>query len=117
MRNRYPPPTEEQYNLCTRAANTAGLIKDIYPYEQLSIVMSKARMSFAGDSEPRGDWYQLLGSGLEDAYVPLLLSILPNLSNILFRGVPTDPKYTLPWPRTAHGFKSTRRFAIGATDG
>ena len=133
---KYPRPTRDEYIRCTEAAKAAGLIKDIFPYEDESVVMRNARTQLSTDFSTPDEWYlhlfdeivatpdipydrkfcQLLSAGIEDAYEALLLALLPNVEQIVIRGLANEPDHILSWPQTSLGFGSVRHLAVGATD-
>ncbi|KAF3039569.1 hypothetical protein E8E12_008338 [Didymella heteroderae] len=136
IEGRLPRPIKEQYTACTEAARASGLIQDIWPYENESVVMCKARTQLSTDFPERDQWYlhlfdetiatpdikydrkfcQLLNAGIEDAFQALLLALLPNLKHVILRGITNDPRHCLGWPKPAHAFKAMRQLAIGSTD-
>lgn len=133
--NRDPEPTMEEYVLCTEAAKNAGIIESIFPYEQESSVLSRAKSMLSSDLRHGTRFYtylfdkdtpmqalssdqkfcQLLRAGIEDPFAMLLFAILPNVGDIFLRGANSDGT-ALHWPRPKHGFKALRRLRAGGMD-
>lgn len=134
-RFRKPEPTEDEYSLLTAAAAATGIIKDAYPYEGESTIISKVRPMLSTDVPSDSIWYatilgqastwasvpydrrfcELLRAGMGDAYAVLLLALLPNLSHIFLRGAGADPT-ALGLPRPSHAYKALRILKVGSMD-
>jgi hypothetical protein len=128
-----PEPTEDEYVLLTAAAKEADIINVIHDYEETSSVITKMEeviLSLAkrdGRIDMSPDFVQrsvfgacasfdrkfclLLRTGIEDAYVILLIAILPNLTDISLHDARSCDT-SLDWPLPRHGFKSLRRVIV-----
>jgi hypothetical protein len=134
------PP--EEYGYFTKAARSARLISTVrqYDFNNTIVVRSNAMVSDPYDfSETVPGWYhylydpethfdnvpfdnkfcQLLQAGIEDPLFILLLALLPNIQEILFRGGPHGGQHLnlLPSLSPEHRFSNLRKLTIAATDG
>jgi hypothetical protein len=126
----------EEYRRFTAAAMEAGVIEIILPYETEHNIWSNL-MGIAKEAEIGGigvlrKWYQhiydqsvsindvpydtqfckLLRAGLDEAYVALLMALLPNIRELDLYGTPYH-SCSLKW-RAAHGFRSLKTFIASA---
>lgn len=130
-------PTEEEYNLCAKAAQSSGVIKNIYPYDSKSGIGKRERPILWNDEDVTTLAFfnrhliadqtmlenmsfdeifcHLLRVGINEVYTVLLLAILPNVQNILLCGTIDGPT-TLDWPSPNHGFKTAHRIVAGGTN-
>lgn len=128
-------PSMEEYMLYTTAACDAGIISEVLPYEAKSRIVEKVRPLERNNLDPDMPWYDfmfddgttlrdlsfdrrfchILRAGLEDPLVILVISALPNVSEILMRAVSSDTN-ALEWPTPKHQFSKLRRITA-LTDG
>jgi hypothetical protein len=130
-----PQPSEIEYDSITQAAKSVGIINSIFPFESnSSIVRNMWNRVLHGSSSDRV-WYediydvdisiedvpydqkfcQLLRAGIEDPYVILMLSLLPNVREIFLHAAPEDWN-TLPW-RVPHKFEALRQLSARSVEG
>lgn len=132
--DRHPEPTEAEYLMITEAAKMAGVITDVFPFEQESHIVNVAKPMKSRGLDSLEPWYtyvfdrdiafsqlpydrkfcQILRAGLEDSLVVLIVALLPNVREILLRDVPCDTT-TLTW-RAKHGFSQLRQLTACAFD-
>ncbi|KAF9694675.1 hypothetical protein EKO04_007551 [Ascochyta lentis] len=128
-------PTENEYNRLIEAAKATGIIEEVFPYEAESTVISKSKPMLSADVPDGSIWFthvfdnniasddipqdrkfcQLLRAGIDDAYVVLLLSLLPNVREVFLRGVGSD-QTALGLPRPYHRYEALRTLKIGCMD-
>ncbi|KAH8724892.1 hypothetical protein GQ44DRAFT_707980 [Phaeosphaeriaceae sp. PMI808] len=130
-------PSKDEYNILTVAAKAAGVINDIFPYEEESCVLKKVAPMLSTDAVAAAPnlfytyifddvlpmdriphdrkFCQLLRAGVDDAYAMLLFALLPNVNDIFLRGA-CGHQSTLDWPNTKHGFKALRRLRVACID-
>jgi hypothetical protein len=125
-----------EYKMLTEAAKSAGVISNIFPYEERSRVNQAARdLAILGPIDET--WFenlfdpvkrirnipydskfcQLLRADLEDPLVALLLALLPNVQELWLSSAPMASISTLlPWHLPNHGFNNLKRLAVSSED-
>ncbi|KAJ4346708.1 uncharacterized protein N0V89_010640 [Didymosphaeria variabile] len=125
-----PEPNEDDYLLYCRAAQAAGVIAEISPYETKSCIVEQARPMLSSQVPDDEPWYthiidgmsydqkfcSMLRAGLEDPVIVLMVALLPNVREMLVRGGPTD-RVALEWRAPTHRFSKLRRLTVHAIDG
>ncbi|KAH7116120.1 hypothetical protein B0J11DRAFT_539280 [Dendryphion nanum] len=122
-------PSEMEYISFCNAASTCGLIQQVHPYKFTSYIMEKGAAMFSGELDADTPWHgfiysedletpevpfddrfcQNLLAGLDDAPALLILSLLPNIQELLIQAAPSDRK-ALPFKIPQHGFKYLKHF-------
>jgi hypothetical protein len=124
--------------LLTATAKEAGIIDVIHAYERKSSVTIRVKEVIQNPDTQDGygnisptclqqgvfdacasfdrKFRLLLRAGIEDAYIILLLVILPNLAD-MFLHEARSCHTSLDWSLPNHGFKSLRRIVVAFEDG
>jgi hypothetical protein len=136
----FPDCGEHEYQRLCEAAVDAGVIGDILPFKSTSSVREVVSSFDPNDTDPRWgydsepDWYthiydgktriedipydtqfcELLNFGLDEAFVVLLLAILPDVREIDIWGVPNH-RYSLQW-RAKHRFQALKHLKASGCD-
>ncbi|KAF1961705.1 hypothetical protein CC80DRAFT_531548 [Byssothecium circinans] len=118
-------PVLPDYYFIARAAQAAGVIKCITPFSKKNIIAETVNNSpvlhwdlFHDGSNPipyDEKFCLLLRAGVEDAYVVLLMAILPNLREVFFNGMPYQ-ETALRWRFPVEGGRKLRRLSALAND-